>query len=277
MASLSSRIPGALAACALLGAAFWPATARAGERELWSLWTLHAAAASNGQHEAVADACRRFEAADPESPFLPVSRGLAAWHRLAAGQIPQAQQILETMLTATNAGPVAQAGATMAQRWLTRLDHDSVKRALRAYYAERVRFPNALSDLRVAGAAADLPMTDRWGKPWQYRLGHFRKVQGAAGQRYECESTVLGSGTDLAVALRRPYAAGIGLVPRKMMAGDDQRPTVLFRIRDPPARDVVLTEGTAYESVSLAAAGPALLILTDGDCWLVLPRPEKGE
>jgi hypothetical protein len=253
-------------------AALWlgAAGSHAGERELWALWSQHLAATNAAAHVVVAESARRYEAALPADAFLPVVRSLAAWHWLQAGRTEDARAALEAALAPTHtAGPLGEAAAGMAQRWLTRLDRDRVREALRVHYAAKVRFPERLDELR--GPAAP-PLADRWGKPWVYRLTRFEKVRGLAAQRYILESGTLGAASDLAAALREPYAGRLRLTAERVLTADG-RLAVQFRTLDAPPRDVTLTEGTAAGSVRLARVGESLLVLCDEEAWLVLRRP----
>jgi hypothetical protein len=158
----------------------------------------------------------------------------------------------------------------MARRWLTRLDREAVREALRAYYATHVRFPEFLDSLGKLKGCEKTPLADRWNKPWRYRLTAFDRVRGLTAQRYSLDSPSLGEASDLTAALARPYAGGITLEPLEVSA-DGSRPTVTVAVAG--GGKAVLMEGTATDGVTLAYVGARLLVFTDGDHWRVVPRP----
>jgi hypothetical protein len=245
----------------------------AAERALWTLWTLHQRETTNGNHQAVIAACAEWERAQAGSPFLPVIHGLAGWHMLKLGVTGEASRAFAALAQPAAEGSVPVAGRTMAWRWLTRLDREQVRVALREFYVHNVRYPDAIEELQKAKVGPPVRVTDRWGKPWRYRLAKFKRLQKMSDQRYELESAMLVGCSDLSQALAAPYAGGIGLVPVEITKGGDGKPAVVFQAGSQSNRKAVLTEGTDYEGISLVYVGASLIILSDGDAWQVLPKP----
>ena len=247
------------------------------ERALGALWAVHEQSLAGTARAAVLTACRQFEAERPASVFLPVSRGLAVWHLLKAGQSNEAVTRLNAMVVTNDAAPIAGAGNTMALRWLTRLDRERVKAALLGYYRVRVQYPEALDGLAAVPGLPPCPLTDRWGKPWSYRLTRFERIRGLTAQRYELESPTLKAASDFAGRLAQPYAGAVALQPTSVTQGGGGRLAVMFRTVATPAQEVLLTEGTDYHGTALVYAGQSLLLLSDGDTWRVQPSPAAAK
>ena len=267
-----SRHLGAAVLC--LAGLLAPAVAdEAAERALGTLWTLHQRETTNGNHQAVIAACAEWERAQAGNPFLPVSRGLAGWHMLKLGATGDASRTFATLAQPAAEGGVPGAARTMAWRWLTRLDREQVRAALREFYIHNVRYPDAIEELQKAKGGPLVRVTDRWGKPWRYRLAKFKRLQKMRDQRYDLESAMLVGCSDVNQALAAPYAGGIGLVPLEIAKGGDGKPAVVFQAGGQANKKAVLTEGTDYEGISLVYVGASLIILSDGDAWQVLPKP----
>ncbi|NQU10309.1 hypothetical protein HQ590_05940 [bacterium] len=228
----------------------------ADEAALLTLWTAHQQ--NSAAHAAVAEACAQFDKSHAGSPLVVVSRGLAAWHLLKIQESDTARPILESMLSAT-ADPLPRAGQLMARHLLTRLDREQVVAGLRTAYGKTISFPESLAGI--------LPATDRWGQPWVYRRGGFKHLDGLAGQAFVLESPTLKETSDLARALKIPYGSRITWRPER---SDAQSTTFRVPGRDAP---VVFAPGTGDEQVTFVWAGDAALLLSDGDHWLLVPRP----
>jgi hypothetical protein len=244
-----------------------------GERALWTLWARHQAEVTNLNYTAVVAASRQFDSQPGSAEFLPISRGLAAWHLLKAGATDDAVRVLQVMQAPASTGTVEAAAQTMSLRWLTRLDREKVRDALKAFYVEHVAYPDTLDELRKMKKGPAAPATDRWKKPWHYQLAKFKRLAKLHDQRYELESTTLPGRSDLKQALAAPYAQRINLRPVQMTKAGDGKPAVTFETGAAPARKVVLTEGTESDGIGLVYVGDTILILTDGDCWQILQRP----
>jgi hypothetical protein len=244
----------------------------AAEAALGRLWQAHMQAGD--RHEAVIEACGRFEKTFPSSPFTVVVSSLAAWHLLKAGRNDDAERILRG-LASLEEEPLARAGDEISRRWLTRLDRERVKVALREYYLRHIAYPQTLDQLKSLPASRQAPLTDRWGKPWSYRTVRLRHIAGVADQDYALRSVMLGEWSDLAEALKRPYAATIQLRPVKAVSvAADGQPVVMFESpRGSGVEQVLMTSGARAGDIIFAHAGGRLLLLSDGDYWLVLERP----
>jgi hypothetical protein len=238
------------------------------ERTLWKLWVRHTNNVAD--HAGLVAACREFVAQSPQDPLGAVARGLEGWHLLQDGKQADATRVFEALATAPPLpDPLAAAGADMAKTWLTRLDREAMRAALKQYYRQKIEFPARLDALRALKGLPVPPFSDRWGQAWGYRLES--AIKGMAGQQYVLESTRLGNGSDLGKALALPYAAGIRLSPSRLIAAGEGEPVVEFAV--PSNKPVVLSVGGTAEGVTAAFIGPNLIILSDGDHWQVLPKP----
>ncbi len=244
------------------------------EKALWTLWSLQTNTPT--QHEAILTACQQMQKASPTNPLLPVSQGLAAWHSLCLGKTNEAFVILSEM-TAVAATPTTAAGAEMGRRWLTRLDREKVRDALAGYYRHAIEYPINLQPLKKTTPGetnAPLPLTDRWGAPWQYQLAAFKIIKVALGQRYLLQSKTLGESSDLAKALERPYAGRILLQPLALTTGGSAQNVVFQTPGDRPEK-ILLSEGGQAAGVTLTYIGSHILILCDGDHWQVVLKPTR--
>jgi len=254
-----------------LWAAWACAAAPADEAALWRLWTAHQKAA-DGEHRTCATECAALAREHPT--WKPVGEGLAAWHLLKAGATAEAARLLQGLAAAPGDDPLVDAGREMARRWLTRLDRAAVQAALRTYYQQFISYPETLAELSAVTNLPTPPLTDRWNKPWRYRRIPFRRLARLRDQRYELESAMLpGAASDLTAALRTPYAGTIRLKAVTVTAAGGERQGVEFETAAAPAKRVLLAEGTDYEGVRLVKIGASVLLLSDGDYWLVLARP----
>ena len=240
-------------------------TARAAEEDaLLALWKQHTATPDD--HEAVVKACQDFSAAHAADPLLPMVRGLEAWHRLRAGRRGEALQIFAADLAAPP-GPVTDGARRVAQGWMTRGDRDQAAAALQVYYRKQVAYPKTLDQLPVDGRP---PLSDRFGKPWNYKLTGFGKVPGFVDQKYSLQSVVLGDASDFKGALALPYATRIVAVPQQVIAAPGNTQAVKFTVAGSPA---VVGVGQAAGDLYLAFVGAKLLVVCDYTHWKILPRP----
>jgi hypothetical protein len=259
------------------------------EKALWTLWSLQTN--NPAQHETIVAACRQMQKASPDNPLLPVAQGLAAWHSLCLGKTNEAFDLFSTMAavaTATAAAPTtptATAGAEMGRRWLTRLDREKVRGALAVYYRHAIEYPVNLQPLKKTATDSPLPLTDRWGIPWQYQLATFKIIHGTRAQRYLLQSKTLAESSDLAKALERPYAGGILLQPISLNISSGQSASaepgtggaqnVVFQIPGDRPEKILLSEGAQSAGVTLTYIGARILILCDGDHWRVINKPAR--
>ena len=138
-----------------------------------------------------------------------------------------------------------------------------------------MEFPASLDALAKLPQASRPPMNDRWGQPWNYRLAEFKHFKGLSGQKYVLGSARLGASSDLAVALLQSYPDGSDLVPEQVLSGGDGRKTVRFHTTGEKPESVVMAEGTGTKNATLAVVGERILVLSDGDRWVLLGRPTE--
>lgn len=240
------------------------------EKAIWALWDLQTNVPS--QPEAVVAAYRQIQKTAPDNSFLPVYQGLAAWSNLRQEKTNEAIAILNDMAAATAPAHLPAVGAEMARRWLTRLDREKVRAALAIYYRRAIDYPINLQALKKTTKDA-LPLTDRWGTPWQYRLAEFKIVKNTRGQRYLLQSKTLMESSDLAAALARPYADRIVLRPQTFAITSGGAQTVAFQTIDDRPDKILLSEGGSAAGITLAYIGARVLIVCDGDHWRLFPKP----
>lgn len=253
--------------------AFWLAGVATGygqatapdERGLWLVWCQHTNAVSD--HAAAAKACRDYRTKAPRDPLAVVAQGLEAWHLLKAGHTNEAVALLEAMRSVTASAPLQVAGVDMARGWLTRLDREGVRRALKAYYVKAIEFPASLDALKTLNIK-DMPaFSDRWGVPWDYRLSG--KFKGLEKQQYLLESTHLEATSDLTKALAVPYASRITLEP----VGPAPGSTDVYEFASPRRKSLLLQAGREMDGMMVAYLGTNLIVLSDGSHWRVVAKP----
>lgn len=241
-------------------------TVETGERGLWNIWS----AGTNSAFQAaeVATSCQQFKATAPKDPLAVVVSGFEAWNLLKRGDHTAAIKIFNTMLVEREpATPLQRAADKMARGWLTRLDREQVVAALKRVYVQNIEFPASLEALKTLKGTPLPPFTDRWGKPWDYRLES--SIKGMASQRYVLESTMLGNHSNLKKELELAYADGIQLTPVRVVA--NVKETVEFKTSD--GQSAVRQLGSESSRVTLAYLGSNILVLADGNHWSVVPKP----
>ena len=257
---------------ALICAAVFVSSARAvNEAALLELWQQHLA--SPDDHEAIIKACESFSIANPGDPLLPVARGIEAWHHFRASRTPDGLRMIEPYLAAPP-GPVTDSARALAQGWLTRLDREKVAAALQLYYRKEIAYPKTLDQLArhpKIPADAQPPFTDRFGKPWTYRLIGFGKVQGFADQKYSLQSPTLGDLSEFKTALQTPYASRIIAVPIQVVAAPGNTVAVKFNL--PGKSAAVVGLGQATGDLHLAFVGSQIIVVCDYTHWKVFPKP----
>lgn len=253
-----------------------PLAQAANEAAFARLWQQHQA--KPDQHAELITACRSFASQNPSDTLIPVARSLETWHLLKAGRQKEALTILDKQLT--QEGDAVEIGAaTLARAWLSRLDLEELKPVLKAYYRKEVGYPESLNALRGhAALPADfnLRLTDRWGKPWRYRLAGFQSAPGFRNQRYTIGCSGLGDSSHLAVALARPYADGIQVRPLRTMGHQNAASIVEFGTwiegKEKGERFHV-SPGRTAQSVFLAHVGDHLILVCDRTHWKVFSKP----
>ncbi len=240
------------------------------DRQLLAFWERRATTASDPA--ASIEVCRKEMANQPNSMYLPVIRGVMAWHELAAGRTEEGAATLKTLMTSEK-DPLALAGNTLACRWLTRLDRERVRKALSDYYTRNVAYPASLAPVLELPANQRPPALDRWNQPWQYRLASFKRIPGLSDQRYDLRSGALDSESDLKDALAVPYAAPTNLIPVKVISRSEGPAAVEFQAPGTPPRRMVLTEGSRAGRFYFIRLVAQSVLLSDGDRWYLVPLP----
>ncbi len=204
-------------------------------------------------------------------PIRATVYALRALNFLENEQIADAQATLETLRTFPDLSPAVD---EWCKRWLTRLDRERVRDALKAFYRKEVRFPDSLAPLQ--SLIPPPPLTDRWGTPWRYQVVPLKRIRGAEAQSYVLESVSLGRLSDLTAArsqLRpdRPSIRPIGLVPQP----GQRAPLIRFETTRTPGEQAILSERSSWKGVALLYVGDSILILVENDFFFVLRRPES--
>lgn len=242
------------------------AQAPADEAALLSVWRTF----SPSNHDGTARACAAFQKQFPASPLTLVTRGLAGWCALQINDRSEnVVRLYESMLSDSR-DPLPDSASTMARRWLSRLDREKVKAALKVAYIEHVSYPPSLDALAKLAEDQRPPLNDRWGRPWRYRVTELKHVRGIAGQKFILESANMDRDYDLKEALAKSYEVATLLKPQKVLSREKGRESVNFAAGREP---VGLTVGGRYRGVTLVHVGQTALVLSDDDHWLVLPCP----
>ncbi len=159
------------------------------------VWSAHYRAPQD--HQAVIEVCQSvMDKSSTLGDFLPAVKTLAAWHLLGAGKRADAIRVFESAVTSDRAAkPIARYADIMARRWLTRIDHESAVKALKAYYADNVEYPSSLAPLLNLPKDKAPPKADRFGDPWVYKTEGFGRLKGTPNQRYSLYSKNVGAKT----------------------------------------------------------------------------------
>lgn len=241
------------------------------ETILLQLWERHQSDTTD--HARLAALCARIETRYPDTVFLPLIRGLAAWHHAQDHRTDEAMAIWQRIHDEASRDPIGRAAQRMARTWLTRIDREQVRAALRKIYAQNVRYPQTLDPLRALDGAARPPLQDRWGDPWRYEWARFRFLNVREGQHYRLESPNIRTTSDLREALQIKYGDGLTLRPERVLGSTENRQTLQFTTTDTPPESVTLTEGASYQGQSLVYVGRTIVILADSDHWGIFDRP----
>jgi hypothetical protein len=236
------------------------------ERGLWLAWV--ASTNTPDDHAAVVTACKQFRTKAPQDPLRVVVDGMEAWCLLAMGNTNGAVALFETMLSIPeNASPLQSAGAEMARGWLTRLDREKVRVALKKIYLKQIEFPSSLDPIKTLKMKSLPPFTDRWGKAWTYRLES--SIKGMSSQQYVLESSRLGSRSDLGKALALSYAGRVSLEPGKVSPVSAD--TVEFCIRG--GKSGYLQAGGVMTGITITYIGVNIIVMADDSHWRVVLKP----
>jgi len=274
------------------------ARSEADERAVWNLWRTHLSSSNN--HEAVIASFQQTLQNAPSNSLFTVARGLCSWHLLQLSKTNEAFQMLEDMTSAKPDTPLNTAGAEMGRRWLTRIDRENVRNALGCYYRQQIAYPENLeslkktprirSDALLALTRSDAserarngservpapPLTDRWNIRWIYRLTGFQTIKGLDNQHYLLQSDQLKDTSDLKIALARPYADAIKLKPISAATTASGVQNVRFETNETKGQKagiILMSEGTKLENITLVYVGNKIIILSDGDYWMIMPKP----
>ena len=202
--------------------------------------------------------------------WLPAVKTFAGWNLLRVGRKADAARIFESALLKSTAGakvtPLARAADRMARRWLTRLDSESVRTALRSYYAQQIAYPEALEAVFAAGA--DLPTKDRFGDAWNYSRADSTAVAGLQGQFFSLTSKSIGRTTPLKKALKLSAEYSPLLVKP-----DLKRSVIEFRADEKGPKGIAQEGGRSvngFRLVKISSGGRfALMTDEDGDLWAI--------
>lgn len=237
------------------------------------VWRIHAKDPS--KHDAVIEACTAsMNRTATLGEYLPAVKTLMAWHLLAGGKQQRAAEMFEGALLSAEASKTAPAIArsadTLARRWLTRIDHLAVEKAIRAYYIDNVAFPSSLAQLQSQPSPP--PKADRFGDAWVYSSAGLSKIKNAASQRFSLHSRSLGNRLTAMTAL--PFTA-YGK-KQASIAGKRQGTPVMVdfeTVTDAGTLRGTASEGSAVNGIRFlklsSDAQFAVMIESEGDFWIV--------
>lgn len=238
------------------------------ERGLWLAWVASTNAPDD--HESLVATCKCFRAQSPRDPLAVVVAGIEAWHLLKLEKNREAAALLEPMLTLPDNPTYLQtAAAEQARAWLTRLDREKVKGALKKVFMRDIEFPVSLDFVKSLGTATLPPMTDRWGKPWTYHRQS--KIKGMETQQYVLQSTRLKSRSDLAKALKVPYASRLTLQPVRLSSVSADA----VEFKTALGKPAMLLAGGDLDDILIAYVGANIIVMADEDHWRVVLKPRQ--
>ena len=241
------------------------------------VWNAHAA--EGADHMKVVAVCQSvMDKASTLGEWLPAVKTIAAWHLLAAGKESDAVRVFESAVTKeTSTKPVARFADIMARRWLSRIDAQSVSKALRKYYAAHVAYPSSLAP--VLNAKLPPPAKDRFGDAWVYRLETFSRIQGLESQKFALFSSTIGKESmPLKPTLRKGYAPGYAATLISVKALNNTQMAEFEATSPGNAAQKGLTNegGRAVNGVRLIKVGSDkrfALMIDVGDFW-IMARPK---
>lgn len=241
----------------------------ADEKAVWEAWKIHQT--ESNRHDVIVAACQKIS---PTNELIGVSQGLAAWHLMRQGKTNEAATFLENMASTVGKTPLSTAAGEMGRRWLTRLDLEKVKGALQIAYRQDIEYPRTLDALKKLPREWVPPLKDRWDSPWQYEVTGYKRISGLTRQRYRLQCKKLGDDSSLTAALTRPYGARITLKPVSLASTSSGAQAMKFESVGGKAETFLLSEGAQFGGITFAYSGLKLIILTDGDHWLIVPKPK---
>lgn len=243
------------------------------------VWGAHVRAPND--HKAVIEACQSvMDKSSTLGEFLPVVKTLAAWHLLAGSMQADAVRIFESAMTGDKAArPVARFADIMARRWLTRLDHAQLEKALKVYHADHVEFPSSLAPVLSLPTGKAPPKSDRFGDPWVYRIEAFSRLSGVANQRYSLYSKSMGN--KLSSLKTMPADVYGGNKSATLIGRKSSSPvSVEFEtVTDSGTQRGVATESGLINGIRFLKLGSdgrfALMIDSDCDFWVIATPPRS--
>lgn len=239
------------------------------EMGIWKVWTAHVE--QSEQHAKIVGICEKFKERASDPGLKLVADGIASWHLMKQGKDGEVTRHLRSMLSARN-GSFQNAASEIARSWLTRYDREQVKAALQEYYCAKIEYPYDLERLTTMPELESVPLEDRWNRKWKYRLVPMEYVQGVSGQQYELASRKLDGSSDLQSHLEQDYRIGLELEPKRVLADGK---AVAFREKG-SSSPLVLNAGQSYNGIDLVCIGRYIIVLSDGNYWILLRRPQKG-
>lgn len=239
------------------------------------VWSVHTRGAQD--HKAVIAACQSvMDKASTLGDFLPAVKTLAAWHLLADGKQADAVRIFESALTTDKtAKPIARFADVMSRRWLTRIDHEKLEKALKAYYADNVEYPASLAPILNLPKDKAPPKTDRFDDAWLYKIEALTKLSNVQNQRYSLYSKTTGSKLTKLKAF--PFDAYGGKKSATVIARKTANPlSVEFEtVTDSGTLRGVATENGLINGIRFLRLDSdnrfALMIDSECDFWIVAP------
>lgn len=248
------------------------------EDAFMKVWSAHVRAPED--HKAAIEVCQSvMDKSSTLGDFLPAVKTLAAWHLLGAGKRADAVRIFESAVSVDRAAkPIARYADIMARRWLTRIDHESAVKALKAYYADNVEYPSSLAPLLNLPKDKAPSKADRFGDPWVYKAEGFGKLKVTPNQRYSLYSKNVGAkSTDLAAFPFNTYGKkSASLISRKTL----NPVSVEFEtVSESGTQRGVATESGLINGIRFLRLDSdsrfALMIDSECDYWVVATPPRS--
>lgn len=239
------------------------------------VWSVHTRNVQD--HQAVIAACQSvMDKSSTLGEFLPAVKTLAAWHLLADGKQVDAVRIFESSLTPDKtARPIIRYADVMARRWLTRIDHDKIEKALKEYYTDNVEYPSSLAPILNLPKDKAPPKVDRFDDPWVYKPEPFSRLAKAQNQRYTLYSKNTGAKLTKLNAL--PFVAYGGKKSASIIARKTATPlSVEFEtVSESGPQRAVATESGLINGIRFLKLDSdnrfALMIDSECDFWVVAP------
>ena len=143
-----------------------------------------------------------------------------------------------------------------AKYWLARLSVQQIDKALRKYYAEAVRFPDTLAEVKknIPEATA----ADPWGQPWVYRPRPPAGLAKLTKQRYQLGPTRWPELSTFAEAVKSAPSARTWKIMLRDMGGNK-----VLEIRFSDGKSAALQPGGHAADVTLAYIGDGWALFTD--------------